>query len=127
MDATLWTITIIAALAYTAGGASLLLMSRQRYRSLAASQQWVDEFGDGHLKVIAMIKLTGAAGLVLPVALGIAPVLTPIAACGLALFMAGATTTRFRRSEWPAMFGDILFLGMFVFLAWGWFGAVAAG
>ena len=46
MNATLWTVTIIAALAYSAGGASLLLMSRQRYRALAASQQWVDDFGD---------------------------------------------------------------------------------
>ena len=125
MNATLWTITIIAALAYAAGGARLLLTSRQRYRSLAASQQWVDDFGDGHLKVIAMIKLIGAAGLALPVAVGVAPVLTPIAACGLALFMAGASTTRFRRSEWPAMFGDVLFLAMFVFLAWGWFGVLA--
>jgi uncharacterized membrane protein YphA (DoxX/SURF4 family) len=125
MNATLWTITIIAAVAYAAGGASLLLMSRQRYRSLAASQQWVDDFGDGHLAAIAVIKLTGAAGLVLPVTLGIVPLLTPVAACGLALFMAGAATTRFRRSEWPAMVGDTVFLAVFAFLAWGWFGVVA--
>lgn len=125
MNATLWTITIIAALAYTAGGASLLLMSRQRYRALAASQQWVDDFGDHHLTAIAVVKLTGAAGLVLPAAFGIAPTLTPIAACGLALFMAGAATTRFRRSEWAAMAGDIVFLSIFAFLAWGWFGVLA--
>lgn len=127
MHATLWTVTIIAALAYSAGGASLLLMSRQRYRALAASQQWVDDFGDGHLTAIAAIKLIGAAGVVLPAATGIAPVLTPIAACGLALFMAGAATTRFRRSEWAAMFGDTAFLLVFVFLAWGWFGVLVNG
>ncbi len=125
MNATLWTVTIIAALAYAAGGSTLLLMSRQRYRSLAASQHWVDDFGDGHLTAIAVIKLIGAAGLVLPVAFGAAPMLTPVAACGLALFMAGAATTRFRRSEWPAMAGDIAFIAMFVFLAWGWFGVLA--
>jgi len=125
MNATLWTITIIAALAYAAGGTSLLVMSRQRYRSIAASQQWVDDFGDPHLTVIAVIKLAGAAGLVLPVATGAAPVLTPVAACGLALFMAGAATTRFRRSEWVAMAGDTVFIAMFVFLAWGWFGVLA--
>ena len=124
MNATLWTITIVAALAYAAGGASLLLMSRQRYRSLAAGQHWVDDFGDGHLAAIAVIKLIGAVGLVLPAATGTAPMLTPVAACGLALFMAGAATTRFRRSEWPAMVGDIAFIAMFAFLAWGWSGAV---
>ncbi|CDO29611.1 DoxX family protein [Mycolicibacterium porcinum] len=121
MHTALWIITIIAAAAYAAGGTSLLLLSRERYRSMGSTQHWVDEFGDGHLKAIGAIKLVGALGLVLPVALGIAPVLTPVAACGLALFMAGAATTRFRRSEWLYMAGDIVYLGVFAFLAWGWF------
>ncbi|MFN6544864.1 DoxX family protein [Mycolicibacterium nivoides] len=121
MHTTLWIITIVAAAAYLAGGASLLFMSREKYRSLGSNQHWVDDFGDGHLTAIATIKLVGAIGLVLPVAVGIAPVLTPVAACGLALFMAGAATTRFRRSEWPYMAGDIVFIGVFAFLAWGWF------
>ncbi|MGA5534764.1 DoxX family protein [Mycolicibacterium nivoides] len=121
MHTTLWIITIVAAAAYVAGGASLLFMSREKYRSLGSNQHWVDDFGDGHLTAIATIKLVGAIGLVLPVAVGIAPVLTPVAACGLALFMAGAATTRFRRSEWPYMAGDIVFIGVFAFLAWGWF------
>lgn len=121
MHTTLWIITIVAAAAYVAGGASLLFMSREKYRSLGSNQHWVDDFGDGHLTAIATIKLVGAIGLVLPAAVGIAPVLTPVAACGLALFMAGAATTRFRRSEWPYMAGDIVFIGVFAFLAWGWF------
>lgn len=53
--------------------------------------------------------------------MGVAPVLSPIAACGLALLMAGAATTRFRRSEWGLMAGDVLYLLAFVFVAWGRF------
>lgn len=121
MNTTLWIITWVAAAAYLAGGATLLLASRQRYRALATSQHWVDDFGDGQLKVIGAIKLAGALGLVLPGLVGVAPVLTPVAACGLALFMAGAATTRFRRGEWFSLAGDIVFLGVFVFLAWGRF------
>ncbi|BBX89691.1 DoxX family protein [Mycolicibacterium boenickei] len=121
MHTTLWIITIIAAAAYAAGGTTMLVTSRERYRSMGKTQHWVDDFGDGHLKAIGAIKLAGAIGLVLPVAVGIAPVLTPLAACGLALFMAGAATTRFRRSEWLYMAGDIVYLGVFAFLAWGWF------
>ncbi|MBP3085747.1 DoxX family protein [Mycolicibacterium fortuitum] len=121
MHTTLWIITIVAAAAYAAGGTTMLLMSRERYRSMGRTQHWVDEFGDGHLKAIGAMKLLGAIGLVLPAALNIAPVLTPVAACGLALFMAGAATTRFRRSEWLYMAGDVVYLGVFVFLAWGWF------
>lgn len=120
LNTTLWTVTIITALAYLAGGASLLLLPRERYRSLGSSQHWVDDFGDGHLRAIGTIKLTGAVGLVLPV-------FTPVAACGLALFMAGAATTRFRRSEWLAMAGDIAFLAVFVFLAWGRFTVPSVG
>ncbi|OLP01258.1 hypothetical protein BVU76_16525 [Mycolicibacterium porcinum] len=121
MHTALWIITIIAAAAYAAGGTTMLVLSRDRYRSIGKTQHWVDDFGAGHLKAIGVIKLVGALGLVLPVAVGIAPVLTPVAACGLALFMAGAATTRFRRSEWLYMAGDIVYLGVFVFLAWGWF------
>lgn len=125
MSVTLWIFTIILASGFAAGGTSLLLMSRQRYRALAASQHWVDDFGDGHLKAVGAIKLLGAIGLLLPVAVDIAPMLTPLAACGLALFMAGAATTRFRRSEWPAMAGDIVFITGFGLLAWGWLGQLA--
>ncbi|WKG03701.1 DoxX family protein [Mycolicibacterium sp. HK-90] len=121
MNITLWIITIVAGAAYAAGGTTMLVLSRERYRSMGRTQHWVDDFGDSHLKAIGTIKLVGAIGLVLPAAVGVAPVLTPVAACGLALFMAGAATTRFRRSEWLYMAGDIVYLGVFAFLAWGWF------
>ena len=90
MNITLWIITIIAGAAYAAGGTTMLLASREKYRSMGKTQHWVDDFGDGHLKAIGTIKLVGAVGLMLPVAVGVVPVLTPLAACGLALFMAGA-------------------------------------
>ncbi|MDG4667269.1 DoxX family protein [Mycobacterium sp. 236(2023)] len=121
MNTTLWITAAIASTVYVVGGASLLLLSRNSYRSLGPSQYWIDDFGDGHLKAIGTIKLIGAVGLILPAATGFATVLTPLAACGLALFMAGAATTRFRRSEWLSMAGDVVFLGVFAFLAWGRF------
>lgn len=121
MNTALWIIAGVAAAGYVIGGATLVVMSKEKYRSLGANQHWVDDFSSGHLKAIATIKLVGAIGLVLPAAVGVAPVLVPIAACGLGLFMAGAATTRFRRSEWGYMLGDIVFLGLFAFLAWGRF------
>jgi hypothetical protein len=35
--------------------------------------------------------------------------------------MAGAGTTRFRRGEVQSLVGDLVFVGMFAFLAWGRF------
>lgn len=121
MNVTLWIVTAVLAAAFTVGGASQLLMAKDRYRSLAPSQHWVDDFGAGHLKAIGTIKIAGCVGLVVPGVLGIAPVLVPVAASGLMLFMSGAVTTRFRRSEWGYLAGDLAYLGLFVFVAWGRF------
>lgn len=121
MNTTLWIIAGIVAAGFAAGGTALLLMPKEKFRALGANQHWVDDFGSGHLKAIGAIKLIGAIGLVLPAAVGVAPVLVPLAACGLMLFMAGAATTRLRRSEWNYMAGDIAFIAVFAFLAWGRF------
>lgn len=121
MNTVLWIIAGVAAAAFFIGGATQVLMPKKKYRSLATSQHWVDDFGSGHIKVIGTTKMIGALGLVLPAALGLVPLLVPLAACGLMLFMAGAATTRFRRSEWAFMVGDVAFLAVFAFLAWGRF------
>ncbi|MEZ0367222.1 DoxX family protein [Mycobacterium sp. pUA109] len=121
MNTALWIIAGVAAAGYVVGGATLVLMSKEKYRALGANQHWVDDFSSGHLKAIGTIKLIGAVGLILPAAVGVAPLLVPIAACGLMLFMAGAATTRFRRSEWGYMAGDVVFIAVFALLAWGGF------
>ncbi len=122
MNTALWIVAGLLAAAFFAGGASFILMPKAKYRSLGgASAHWVDDFSDGHMKAIGTVKLLGALGLVLPAILGIAPVLVPLAASGLMLFMAGAATTRFRRSEWTYMVGDLVFLSLFAFTAWGRF------
>jgi len=121
VNTALWIISGLLAAAYLAGGASLILMPKERYRALGRSQHWVDDFSAGHLKAIGAIKVVGAIGLVLPALLDIAPVLVPLAACGLMLVMAGAATTRFRRSEWKYLVADVTYLALFAFVAWGRF------
>jgi DoxX-like protein len=44
-----------------------------------------------YIRAIGVIELLGAIGLVLPALLRIQPVLTPLAAAGLVILMAGAT------------------------------------
>ena len=121
MNTTLWILTSVLATAFTIGGISQLTMPFEKYRALATSQHWVDDFGPGKLKAVGAIKTTGALGLVVPAIGDVAPVLVPLAACGLMLFMSGAATTRFRRSEWGSMVGDTAFIAMFAFIAWGRF------
>jgi hypothetical protein len=121
MNLALWILAGALAAAYAAGGLGMVLLPKERFRAVGPSQHWVDDFDDRHLKVIGTIKLVGCLGLILPAALDIEPVLTPLAACGLMLLMSGAATTRFRRSEWRFLAGDLLFLSLFALLAWGRF------
>lgn len=127
MNIVLWILTGLLAIAFGIGGATQLILTKERYRSLASSQHWVDDFGAAHVKVIGTIKIIGVIGLVVPPLIGILPFLSPLAACGLMLVMTGAATTRFRRSEWGLMAGDVTYLLAFAFLAWGRFSLVPFG
>jgi len=121
MNTILWILTGFLGTAFTIGGATMLVLPKERYRSLHETQRWTDDFTDAQVKVIAAVKLVGGLGLLLPAIGDGAPALVPVAACGLALFMAGAGTTRFRRREASSLVGDVVFLGLFAFLAWGRF------
>lgn len=121
MNTALWILAGFLGTAFTIGGTTMLVLPKERYRNLHETQEWVDDFTAGQLKVIATLKVLGGLGLLLPAASDVAPGLVPVAACGLALFMAGAGTTRFRRREMSSLMGDLVFLGLFAFLAWGRF------
>ncbi|MEV4545295.1 DoxX family protein [Micromonospora echinaurantiaca] len=113
--------TAIVATGFVIGGISQVVLTKERFRSFGASQRWVDDFGRGHIKAIGTIKIIGSLGLILPAVLGVAVVLVPLAASGLMLVMAGAGTIRFRRSEWGYLLGDLVFIGLLGFVAWGRF------
>jgi hypothetical protein len=68
------------------------------------------------------VELLGAIGLVLPAALGIVPILTPMAATGLALVMALAMNTHRRRREPGAIAFTAVLLVLLAVVAWGRFG-----
>ncbi|MCF2574154.1 DoxX family protein [Brevibacterium sp. UCMA 11754] len=127
MNIVLWILAGMMAIAFGIGGAAQIILTKEHYRSLARSQHWVDDFDSRHVKAIGTIKIIGVIGLVLPPLVGILPILSPLAACGLMLVMAGAATTRFRRSEWGLMVGDTVYLLTFAFLAWGRFSLAPFG
>jgi hypothetical protein len=68
------------------------------------------------------LKILGAIGLILPLALNILPILTPLAAAGLALDMVGAFLTHSRRKELvPMGVMNVILFAMNVFVAFGRF------
>ena len=67
-----------------------------------------------------------AIGLILPAITGIAPVLVPLAATGVAIIMVGAIVTHVRlREPLGKSVPAIVLLLLAIFVAWGRFGAYA--
>jgi hypothetical protein len=57
----------------------------------------------------------------MPAALGIAPVLVPLAATGAVVLFAGPVIMRLRRGERVTTIADLVYLDMAAFVAWGRF------
>lgn len=119
MNIALWIVTGFISVGFLAAGIGLLVLPPERYRALHASQHWVDNFPAPFLKFMGVLKVAAAVGLVLPVVFDVALWLVPLAALGLMMFMTGAVTIRVARREWGSVIGDLAFIAMATFVAWG--------
>lgn len=120
MDRTLWIVAGLLAAIFLFSGIVKLVVPKEKLAAVPAAG-WVNDFSAGAVRAIGVLEILGALGLVLPAALGIAPVLTPLAALGLAVLMAGAVVTRARRHEPKPMVADAVYLILAAFVAWGRF------
>ncbi|MBN6033664.1 DoxX family protein [Amycolatopsis sp. 195334CR] len=121
MELALWLVTGLLAVVYLGSGTGKLLVSRERMAGLTPAAGWVLDFSPGAFRAIGAVEVLGAAGLVLPAVTGVAPVLVPLAALGLALVMAGATVVRLRRGEPKYAVLDVAYLLLALFVAVGRF------
>lgn len=80
---------------------------------------FVNHYGEGVVRFIGVSELLGALGLILPAALRIKPILTPIAAVGFAIIMLLASIEHLSQHE-PIIANVILFL-LAITIAWGRF------
>lgn len=82
---------------------------------------WVGAVSPQAFKLIELLEVLGAVGMVLPLALGVFPILTPFAAIGLALTMVGAMVLHIQRKEYDATMKNIPLLFVALFVAVGRF------
>jgi len=112
MNIALWvTQGILSFLFIMAGG--MKLFSYQKYRAML-EKSGPTSLTHGLITLIGVAELAGAAGMVLPMALNIAPWLTVWAAAGLAVIMLSATVFHVRRHEPPIMTGVLFVLAVVV-------------
>ena len=100
MNIALWIVQGLLAVAFLMAGGMKLAQPKEK---LATNMGWVEDFSQNTVRVIGLLEVLGAIGLILPMALSILPVLTGIAAVGLVLTMIGAAITHIRRGEMPML------------------------
>src|SRR3954467_9144496 len=97
METALSIVQALLALIFLATG--LTKLTQPRLQMAAGPMGWAADVTDGQFRTVGMLEVLGAIGLTLPAALGIAPMLVPLAAAGLALTMVGAIATHVRLGE----------------------------
>ena len=80
-------------------GAGFMKATRPKDALAASGMAYVEDFTATQVKLTGIAEIVGAIGLVLPKLLGIAPVLSPIAAIALGVLMIGAIVVHIRRRE----------------------------
>jgi hypothetical protein len=122
----LWIVAGLLAAVFLFAGANKLFIPREKL-ARAPGGGWVLDFGPAFVKALGAVEILGAAGLILPAALDIAPVLVPLAAVGLGLIMIGAATVELRRQEVRHALLNLVYLALIVFVAFARFGPASFG
>jgi uncharacterized membrane protein len=115
----LWILQVLLALAFLGAGVGHIL----NFDRMATQprQSWVTAVGRERLRIIGVLEVLGAIGVVLPGATGVLPWLVPVAAASLTLLIAFAVVFHLRRParsrtlcstsssaswRWPSPSGD---------------------
>lgn len=115
MNVTLWIVQIILAAGFVYSG----WMKTVGIESSKKTWAWVNDVPKSLVVWIGIAELLGALGLVLPWALNMAPVLTPIAAIALAAVALSGMLFHIRRTEYREIGVNIFFVVLALIVAIG--------
>ncbi|RVW02903.1 DoxX family protein [Rhodococcus xishaensis] len=120
MNVALWVVAVVLAVVYLGAG---LMKVAVPYDKLIENPRtaWARDLSARSVRAIGTAELLGAIGLILPQATGIAEVLTPLAATGLAIVQVGAMVFHVRRKEFQMLPVNVVLLALAVFVAIGRF------
>ena len=124
METALRSVQVLLAAIFLVTGTTKLTQPRQKMA--AGPMRWATDVTDAQFRTIGLLEVLGAIGLILPAVLGIAPLLTPLAAVGLVLTMIGAIYTHVRYDETERLAVPIVVLALAVFVAIEGFGTYGA-
>jgi hypothetical protein len=117
MDTAITVIQVVLTLIFTSGGLLKLILPYARFTKLPA-QAWANDFKPEHIRLIGVLEMCAAVGMIVSLLLPSLTMLTPLAAVGMALVMSGAMATHLQRSEYLNMVGNVTWLGLALFVAY---------
>jgi hypothetical protein len=121
MNLALWISAGLLAVVLLVSSSAKLFVPKEKLATVPLGG-WTGDASVGFVKALGALEFLAAAGLVLPAALDIAPVLVPLAAVGVVLLMVGAMITHLRRHEAVGVALNLAYLALAAFVAWGRFG-----
>jgi uncharacterized membrane protein len=112
MNLALWISQGILAFAFGAAG-TMKLFAYEKYRAML-EKTTPTTLTHGQLTLLGLAEVAGAIGVIVPMAVNVAPWLCVWAAGGLAIIMLSATVFHVRRREPPIMTAVLFLLAVFV-------------
>jgi len=117
LNVVLWTAQILLALFFMSG----TVMKFMPIQKISAIMPWMGQLPPLEVRLLGVVDLLGALGLILPAALKIRPMLTPWAAIGIIVLMICATIFHISRGEASVIGVNIVVIIVAIFIAWGRF------
>ena len=119
MNVVIWVVQVPLAAAFLGAGTMKVSQPRQR---LATNMGWVEDYSDTGVKTVGALEVLAGLGLIVPAVTGIATVLVPLAASGLALLMVLAAVHHQRKGERQEIGINALLFILAAVVAWARFG-----
>ncbi len=111
-----WIVAGLLALAYLLAGSTKLVRSNAQLE--ASGMNWVRRTNPAVVKLVGLIEVVGAAGLILPPLLNTAAFLAPLAAVGLILVQAVAIGIHMKMGDLKSLPMNIALLLLAFMAAW---------
>ena len=118
MNTVITVIQVLLTLVFAVGGLLKLTQPYAKFVKLPA-QAWANDFKPEIIRLIGVLELCAAVGIMVSLFVPSLTMLTPLAAVGMALILSGAMVTHLRREEYPNVVGNLMWLGLALFVAYG--------
>jgi len=116
MNIILWILQALMALAFFIPGIYKLIFSKEQL--VAKGMTGVETFSQPVIRIIGIMEILGAIGIVLPMLLNILPALTIVSAIGFAIIMIAAARISYKRHEYKKITSSVIIFLLCIFIVY---------